>query len=136
MGTSGMSCATGCEAHRGRATARGRSRPRLPRDRMTGEASPSRRLAARLALALGGRFTGDDAVDPLLASLVGHEVEAELVAHHCGQEAAHRVRLPAGGLDDCRDGCSLPAAEHLDHPGLLRTSRLVSRDLWRVLSAR
>src|SRR5215211_340142 len=117
-----MSCATGCEGRRGRATARGRSRPRLPRDRMTGGPCRSCRLTARLALALGDRFTGDDAIDPLLAGLVGHEVETELVAHHCGQEAAHRVRLPAGGFDDCRDGCSLPAAEHLDHPGLLRTS--------------
>src|SRR4051812_36547010 len=117
-----MSCATGCEARRGRATARGRSRPRSPRDRTNGEPCRSRRLATRLALALRGGFAGDDAIDPLLAGLLGHERQAELVAHHTGKEAAHRVRLPAGNLHDRSNGCSLPALEHLDHAVLLQTS--------------
>src|SRR4051812_30127169 len=115
-----MWCATRCEAVRGRATARGRSRPRSLRDQMIGEPWRSRRLATRLALALRGGFAGDDAIDPLLAGLLGRERQAELVAHHTGKEAAHRVRLPPGRLHDRSNGCSLPALEHLDHPGLLR----------------
>src|SRR6266446_6733988 len=115
-----MLCATECEARRGRATARGRSRPRSPRDRTIGESYRSRRLATRLALALRRGFPGDDAIDPLLAGLLGHERQAELVAHDPGKEAADRVRLPAGCLHDRRDGCALPAVQHRDHPGLLR----------------
>src|SRR5205085_12441405 len=53
----------------------------------------SRRLATRLALALRRGFPGDDAIDPLLAALLGHERQAELVAHHPGKEAADRVGL-------------------------------------------
>src|SRR6266852_1771059 len=115
-----MSYATGCEARRGRATARGRSRPRSPRGRTIGEPCRSRRLATRLAFALRRGILGHNAIDPLLAGLLGHKRQAELVAHDPGKEAADRVGLPAGCLHDRRDGCSLPAMEHLDHPGLLR----------------
>jgi hypothetical protein len=58
----GTSCATGREAHRGRGTARGRSRPRSPRDRTKGEAWQS-------ALSLRRDILRYDAVDPLFTWL-------------------------------------------------------------------
>ena len=83
------------EARRGRATARGRSRSRSPRDRMMGEACRSRRLAARPAFALRRDIVRHDAVDARFAGLLGDQRQAELGAHHSGQEAADRVGLPS-----------------------------------------
>src|SRR5215204_5070418 len=39
-----------------------------------------------------------DPVHPLACGLVGHQVETQLLADHCGEEAADRVRLPPGGI--------------------------------------
>src|SRR6266540_2598067 len=122
-----MSCAIGCEAGRGRATARGRSRPRSPRDRVVGEPSRSRHLATRLAPALRRGFPGDDAIDPLLAGLLGHKVEAEFLAHHPGEEAADRMLLPTGRLYDGRNGCPLRPSEQFNDLVLLRVRVSFSR---------
>ena len=54
--------------------------------------------------------------------LLEYQGQAEPLAHHAGKEAAHRVLLPAGCLDDGRDGCTLLALEYLNHTGLFRSS--------------
>jgi hypothetical protein len=76
------SCARGCEARRGRAAARGRSRPRSPRDQMFGEACRSRRFVTRLAFAFRRDIVRDNAIDALFAVLLGDKHQAELLAHH------------------------------------------------------
>jgi hypothetical protein len=60
-----------------------------------------------------------DAVDALFAGLLGDERQAELGAHHSGQEATDRVGLPAGCLHDGRDGRALFALERREHKSLL-----------------
>src|SRR6478672_5829124 len=62
-------------------------------DRALGRGAQSRCLASALALARG--ILHSDAVDPLAASLLRHQREAELLAHHAREEPAHRVGLPA-----------------------------------------
>src|SRR5712671_2787739 len=108
----------GCEGRRGRATGCGRSRPRSPRDRMIAGSCGSSGLASGLALARLGLAA--DAIDARVAGLLGYQRQAELLAHHAGEEAAHRVLLPAGRLHDGRDGRTLPALQHGDHRRLLR----------------
>jgi hypothetical protein len=49
----------------------------------------------------------DDAVDPLLPGFLGHQRQAELLAHHGGKEAADRVLLPARYLYNGGDRCTL-----------------------------
>src|ERR1700678_2742996 len=88
---------------------------------MIGETCWSRCLATGFALPLRRGLPGHDAVNPVTTILFGHQRQAELFAYHPGKEAADRVGLPAGCLHDRRDGCTLLAAEHLDHPGLLRS---------------
>src|SRR5579863_5327914 len=108
------------EARRGRATARGRSRPQALPDRVIREPYWSGGLATRFGFAPRRGFAGDDAVEALVAALLGDERQAVLLTYDPGQEAAHRVRLPTGRLHDRRDAGSPPAAQHLDHLGLLR----------------
>src|SRR6202162_3196168 len=85
-----------------------------------GEPCASRRFATGFALALRRGILGHNAVHPVATILLGHERQAELVAHHRGKEAADRVGLPSCRLHDGGYGCALAAVEHLDHPGLLR----------------
>jgi hypothetical protein len=80
----------------------------------------------QLALARG--IFDHDPVNPLGAGLLGHERQAEPLAHHAGKEAANRVLLPAGRFHDGRDGRALLALEHFDHVGLLR---IPCSRLWR-----
>src|SRR3974377_1003267 len=40
-------------------------------------------------------------VDPGVVNLLRTELELEAFAHHAGEEATHRVLLPAGGLHHC-----------------------------------
>src|ERR1700730_14859290 len=93
-GTTGMSSAIGSEVNRRRVTARGRSRLRFPRAQTRGKAWPSRGLAPRPAFALRRDITRDDAIDALVAGLLGDESQAEFFAHHRCQKAADRVGLP------------------------------------------
>ena len=52
-----------------------------------------------------------------------------------GQEAAHRMRLPAGRLHDGRNGCALRALEQRKHFGLLRlTTTGLGRPLRTLIS--
>ena len=69
-----------------RVSARAERRDRFG-DRALGHGLPSGRLAAALALACG--ILDRDAVDPLGAGLLGHEREAELLAHHACKEPAN-----------------------------------------------
>src|SRR5690242_1241234 len=101
-----MSCAIESESHRRRATAHGRSRPRLPRGHTRDEAWSSRRLATLPAFALRRDITRDDAVDALVAGLLGDKRQAELLAHYCGKEASNRVFLPTCRLHDGGDRCA------------------------------
>ena len=49
-----------------------------------------------------GRFLAvDNPIDALAIRLLGLEPQPELLAHHRGQKAAHRVRLPAGAQSCC-----------------------------------
>src|SRR3984893_9028614 len=113
-----MSCAIGAEAHRRPATARGRSRLRLPRAQTRSEAWSSRDLAPP-AFALRRDITRDDAVDALVAGLLGDKRQAELVAHHRCQKAADRMGLPARCLHYGGNGRALFAVEHRKHLSLL-----------------
>src|SRR5712671_2368186 len=88
------------------------------RDRMIAGSCGSSGLASGLALARLGLAA--DAIDARVAGLLGYQRQAELLAHHAGEEAAHRVLLPAGRLHDGRDGRTLPALQHGDHRRLLR----------------
>ena len=69
----------------------------------------------------GGTFLGVRAAGRRAWSLdlLGGDGQAELLLQRPGEGAAHRVRLPAGGLDDLRDGGALLAAEHRDQLRLL-----------------
>src|SRR5580692_5198927 len=64
-----------------------------------GEAFRSRRVTPRPAFALRRDIVCYDTVNALFAGLLGDERQAELFAHHPGQEAADRVGLPAGRID-------------------------------------
>src|SRR6266436_10047968 len=75
-------------------------------------------LASGLALARRGLAA--DAIDARVAGLLGYQREAEPLAHHAGEEAAHGVLLPAGRLHDGRDCRTLPALQHGDYRRLLR----------------
>jgi protein-L-isoaspartate(D-aspartate) O-methyltransferase len=50
-------------------------------------------------------------INSLLAGLLRFQPQAESLAHDAGQEAAHRMRLPAGRLHDGRNGCALRTLE-------------------------
>src|ERR1700756_1328684 len=100
--------ATEREARRGRATVRGRSRPRSSCGPTIGPACRLARLATGFALTLRRAILGHDAIDPPPPGLLRYQRQAEPLAHHRGQEAADRVRLPAGRLHDHCDGYALP----------------------------
>jgi len=42
-------------------------------------------------------------LDALAIGLLGHQTQAELLAHHRGKEASHRMRLPTGRLRDVQE---------------------------------
>jgi hypothetical protein len=60
----------------------------------------------------------------------------ELLAHHPGQEVAHRMRLPTGHLHDGRDRRAARPAQQRQHRSLLRPARLVMNDGLRPLRFR
>ena len=72
----------------------------------------------------------DDAVDPLVADLLGGQFKPELLDHDAGEEAAHRMLLPAGRLHDGRDGRALRRLQHRDDVGLLGVGPRAARCLF------
>src|SRR5437588_10319730 len=62
----------------------------------------------------------DDPIDAGIADFLRGQIEAELLAHHPGEEPAHRVLLPTGCRHDGGDGGSLGTSQHGDHLSLLR----------------
>ena len=60
-----------------------------------------------------------DAINPRALDLLRGNGQAKLLLQRPGEGAAHRVRLPAGGRDDLRDGGALLAPEHRDQLRLL-----------------
>src|SRR4051812_15812259 len=64
--------------------------------------------------------SGPDAVEPTaVLRLVGADLEAESLLQRAREEAAHRVRLPAGGLHDLLDRRATRPLQHSDHLRLL-----------------
>src|SRR5262245_44684075 len=113
-----MRYANGCEADQRRDQAGAQSRRRVSR----GPAAPDRSSPAAwlsgwpaLGLAKGGlaAISARDLVDPVAVHLLRAELELEALAHDAGKKAAHRVRLPAGGLRWC-DATPRNRAEDLD----------------------
>ena len=62
----------------------------------------------------------DDPIDASIADFLRGEIETELLAHHPGEEPAHRVLLPISCRHDGGDGRALGASQHGDHLSLLR----------------
>ena len=97
-------CANGCEAHRRRDRASARSRRRVCSAVRQGRTDPDARHGALRAT---GAWSGKrracrcrrcNPVDPGPIHLLRAKLELEPLAHHAGQEATHRVLLPAGRL--------------------------------------
>jgi hypothetical protein len=59
------------------------------------------------------------AVDPISIDLLRAQVEAKLLAHHTGKEAADRMLLPTGRFRNCRNGHAGRRSKHCKHTGLL-----------------
>src|SRR5438874_2092930 len=92
---------------------------RLPRRAWSSNRSSA--LAVGI-LGLGFRFGGlprNDAIDAIAVGLLGFERETELLAHHAGEKAAHRVLLPAGPFHDRGDGRPFGLAQQSNHGCLL-----------------
>ncbi len=69
-----------------------------------------------------------DAVDPPApVDLLRADVEAELLLDRAGDEATHRVRLPAEDLLEFRVADALGATQHVDDLGLLAVGAGVAR---------
>src|SRR6516165_10553105 len=65
-------------------------------------------------------------IHALAVRLLRLKPEPKLLAHHCGQEAAHRMRLPAGGAHDSGDAGAAGPAQQCKHSRLFRIrSRLI-----------
>ena len=62
----------------------------------------SRCLAARFAFALCRRIPGHDAIDPLLAGLLGHQRQARLRAHQAKRPRTDCGCQPVARLSSCR----------------------------------
>src|SRR5262249_18678917 len=77
-------------------------------------------LRTRHTRGIGGSLAGNNPIHALAVRLLRLQPEPELLAHHGGQEGAHRVRLPAGGARDGGDGGAARSAQQCQHPRLLR----------------
>src|SRR5262249_32114055 len=77
-------------------------------------------LCTRHPRGIGGSLAGNNPIHALAVRLLRLQPEPELLAHHGGQEGAHRVRLPAGGARDGGDGGAARSAQQCQHPRLLR----------------
>src|SRR5271157_4595524 len=62
----------------------------------------------------------DDAIDPVTVALLRAKIEAELLAHHTGEKAAHRMLLPMVRPHDGGNGRSFWSVQHREHASLLR----------------
>ena len=112
--------ASGAVARHRQASADARSRPRSRPGRSSGAAW----LRARLSRSVGSAG-GDNPIDALALCLRGFERQPKLLAHHGGEEAAHRVRLPAGGAHDAGNRGAVRSVQQRKHPRLFRVrSRL------------
>src|SRR5262249_61835971 len=81
------------EARQAQASANELSRPRSRPGLSTAPAW----LRTRHTRGIGGSPAGNNPIHALAVRLLRLQPEPELLAHHGGQEGAHRVRLPAGG---------------------------------------
>src|SRR5262249_34279239 len=77
-------------------------------------------LRTRHTRGIAGSLTGNNPIHALTVRLLRLQPEPELLAHHGGQEGAHRVRLPAGGARDGGDGGAARPAQQCQPPRLLR----------------
>src|ERR1700746_1965361 len=120
-----MRCAIwlGVSQYRDRASARSRVRAALyppPPDQSPRAAWRSGRATAQSADGPTCMATVCDPVDPLAIDLLRDEIEAKLLAHYTGEEAADRMLLPARRLHDRRNGGARRGPQHGDHPRLFR----------------
>src|SRR5882757_2838000 len=107
-------------ARRGRTSGYARSRPRSPAGRSPAAPSLGGRTVVIFTLGFRfGRLARNDAIDSHALGLLGFEHEAELLAHHRCEEAAHRVLLPAGRLHDRGDCRPFGLAQQRNHGCLL-----------------
>src|SRR5262249_20728284 len=118
VGCGRRSRASVAEARQAQASANEQSRPRS----RPGLSSAPAWLRTRHTRGIGGSLAGDNPIHALAVGLLRlqPEPEPELLAHHGGQEGAHRVRLPAGGARDGGDGGAARSAQQCQHPRLLR----------------
>src|SRR5262249_34381963 len=116
---------------RDRADARSRCRAPLrpaPPDRSPRVAWRSSSATARAAGIRTSTPARGDAIGPITAiGVLRAQFEAELLAHHPGEEAAHRMLLPMGRTHDGRNRRSLRAAQHRQHASLFRTRPAFAR---------
>src|SRR6185503_19687797 len=120
----GMPCAIGPAVLRGRDRADARSRCRAPLHPAPPDRSPrvAWRSSCTTARGVGtGAAARDDAIDPItVANLLRAQIEAELLANHPGEEAAHRVLLPLGRARDGGNRCSFRSAQQREDASLFR----------------
>src|SRR6201987_3207080 len=78
------------------------------------------------ALGLGrgslAAISARDPVDPVAVHLLRAELQLEALGHDASKKAAHRVRLPAGGLHHRFDRCACGGLKQADDAGLLRAA--------------
>src|SRR5580693_4775719 len=84
-----------------------RRRSAAPDNDRTRSISASTAAASTNRCSMSGRPRLDHAIDPLAIRLLGLQGQPELLAHHPGLKAAHRMGLPAGRRDDGRNGGAL-----------------------------
>src|ERR1700751_5581055 len=122
-----MRYANGCEADQRRDHAGAQSRRRVSRGPAAPDrSSPAAWLSGWPPLGLGrgslAAISARDPVDPVAVHLLRAELELEALAHHAGKKAAHRVRLPAGGLHHRSDRCACGGLQQGDDARLLRAA--------------
>src|SRR5262249_45000042 len=91
-----------------------------PRSRPPLSAAAAWLRARLITRGVGGRLAGNNPIHALAVGLLGLEPQRELLAHHGGKKPPHRVRLPARGGHDRRDGGAARPAQQPQHPRLLR----------------
>src|SRR5262249_34566960 len=89
-------------------------------------------LRTRHTRGIAGSLADNNPIHALAVRLLRLQPEPELLAHHGGQEGAHRVRLPAGGVrSSSATAPRLPDAGQSSAPQLARLgiSRFPSKEL-------
>src|SRR5580692_7600585 len=110
-----------------------RRRSAAPDNDRTRSISASTAAASTNRCSMSGRLRLDHAIDPLAVRLLGLQGQPELLAHHPGQKAAHRMGLPAGRRDDGRNSGALRPVQHPRYEAMISVLESFYRETYGAL---